>query len=117
MTLLQFAATQMAPLFSDLAGAKKASEQVAAEARRVGEVTASSVRQATSAMGGATRKAAQPARTLLGVFLIGLGLLLLADELGMLGWPVWASFATLWPVVLIAMGASLILNGLHRGSA
>ena len=100
-----------------VAGAKKASEQVAAEARRVGEVTASSVRQATSAMGGATRKAARPARTLLGFFLIGLGLLLLADELGMLGWPMWASFATLWPVVLIVMGASLMRSGLHSGRA
>ena len=97
--------------------AKKASEKVATDARRAGEAAAASVREATGAVGSATRKAAQPARTLLGVFLIGLGLLLLADELGVMSWPIWASLATLWPVILIAMGASLMLNGLHKERA
>ena len=97
--------------------AKRASEKVAADARRAGQAAAASVRGATGAMGSATRKAAQPARTLLGVFLIGFGLLLLADELGMLDWPIWANLATLWPVILIAMGASLMRGGLRRERA
>ena len=51
------------------------------------------------------------------LFGLVLGLLLLADELGIMDWPMWASLATLWPVVLIAMGASLMLNGLHKERA
>ena len=97
--------------------ARKTSEKVAADARRAGQAAAASVREATGAVGSATRKAAQPARTLLGVFLIGLGLLLLADELGVMSWPIWASLTTLWPVILIAMGASLMRGGLNKERA
>ena len=46
-------------------------------------------------------------RAVFGIGLMGLGLLLLLQNLGWLHWLTWAFLSTFWPVVLIAVGASL----------
>src|SRR5207249_1151362 len=48
-------------------------------------------------------------RVLAGAILITLGALFLLDRLSWLHWPHWARLQNLWPVILIAVGASLIL--------
>jgi phage shock protein C len=49
-------------------------------------------------------------RVLAGTILIVLGALFLLDRMAWLQWPHWARLANLWPVILIAVGASLILE-------
>ena len=49
-------------------------------------------------------------RVVAGSILIALGALFLLDRLSWLHWPHWARLANLWPVILIAVGASLILE-------
>ena len=50
-------------------------------------------------------------RAIAGGVLIVLGGLFLLDRLAWLRWPSWARLANLWPLILIAAGASLILEG------
>jgi len=49
-------------------------------------------------------------RVVAGSILIVVGTLFLLDRLSWLRWPHWARLANLWPVILIAVGASLILE-------
>jgi hypothetical protein len=44
------------------------------------------------------------------ILLIGLGLILLLNNLGVLGWGIWDVFVRLWPVVLIAIGLDILLG-------
>jgi phage shock protein C len=46
----------------------------------------------------------------IGLVLVLLGSLLLADNLGWLRWPYWARFETLWPLLLVALGVGLMLK-------
>jgi hypothetical protein len=46
------------------------------------------------------------------VILIGLGVILLLNSLGLLAWSVWEVIFRLWPVLLIAAGLEIILNRL-----
>lgn len=70
-----------------------------AGARLASEV-ASEVRQATAG--------AENAQAGLGALLVFVGSLMLAHNLGWLSWPRWASVETLWPLVLVALGAGLL---------
>jgi len=55
-------------------------------------------------------------RVVAGTILIVLGLLFLLDRLSWWHWPQWARLSNLWPVILIAIGVSLILEaGRARG--
>ena len=49
-------------------------------------------------------------RVVAGMILIVLGVLFLLDRFAFWRWPDWARLANLWPVILIAVGASLILE-------
>jgi phage shock protein C len=49
-------------------------------------------------------------RVVAGSILIVLGALFLLERLSWLHWPHWARLQNLWPVILIAVGASLILE-------
>jgi phage shock protein C len=53
-------------------------------------------------------------RAAFGVGLMGLGLLLLFQNLGWLHWLTWACLSTFWPVILIAVGASLAYGSRWR---
>jgi phage shock protein C len=49
-------------------------------------------------------------RVVAGSILIVLGALFLLDRMSWLQWPQWARLANLWPIILIVVGASLILE-------
>lgn len=49
------------------------------------------------------------------LILIGLGVLFLLDNFGMWNWDIWAFLGTVWPVILIAIGADILLGGRRRG--
>jgi hypothetical protein len=44
------------------------------------------------------------------VILIGLGIVFLLNNLGVLSWSIWATFLRLWPILLVAAGLDLILG-------
>lgn len=44
------------------------------------------------------------------VILIGLGIVFLLNNLGMLSWDVWETILRMWPVILIAIGLDLIIG-------
>jgi phage shock protein PspC (stress-responsive transcriptional regulator) len=52
-------------------------------------------------------------RVLAGAILIGLGAVFLLDRLPWWHWPQWARLASLWPVILIVVGASIIWQAFH----
>jgi len=91
------------------AGAAPApAEQVAAGVRAAGEQMAAGLRQAGEGGG---------AHTLVGAFLVILGAALLAHELDWLSWPRWARLETLWPLVVIALGVSMLMRSRQRSGA
>jgi phage shock protein PspC (stress-responsive transcriptional regulator) len=47
-------------------------------------------------------------RLAFGCFLILLGSILMLDRIPGFHWPAWASLETLWPLVLVALGAAII---------
>ncbi len=49
-------------------------------------------------------------RVVAGTILILLGVLCLLDRLSWWSWPRWARLANLWPIIIIVIGASLILE-------
>lgn len=56
-------------------------------------------------------------RWIVGIALIIIGALLLLDRLPWFHWPYWAHFGTLWPLVLVFIGAGLILRSRREASA
>ncbi|MGE0454040.1 MAG: PspC domain-containing protein [Vicinamibacteria bacterium] len=52
-----------------------------------------------------------------GAFLILIGAVILADNLGWLRWPHWANVETLWPLALVGLGAGLMLKSRRTHSA
>ena len=54
------------------------------------------------------------ARLAIGYGLIGVGTVLLMNNLDWIRWPSWARFEVLWPLVLVGMGAGLVLRSIHR---
>jgi phage shock protein C len=52
-----------------------------------------------------------------GAFLILVGTVILADNLGWLRWPHWANVETLWPIALVGLGAGLMLKSRRTTSA
>lgn len=57
-----------------------------------------------------------PERLLDGLGTVFLGAVLLGNTLGIVSWGVWWTFITLWPVLLIALGVSILGKGLHIGA-
>jgi phage shock protein PspC (stress-responsive transcriptional regulator) len=102
--LLYFAGWALMPR-SDALPADPSPEPVAAASgfdslRDAGHELASEVRKAT----------AEPASAQLaiGSLLVVTGALLLAHNFGLLYWPYWMRFETLWPLVLVALGLGLV---------
>lgn len=75
-----------------------AGDQLAAEVRKVAGDAAS-------------------AQLAIGTVLVVTGTLLLAHNLGWLEWPYWMRFKTLWPLLLVALGAGLVLKSKRAASA
>jgi phage shock protein C len=70
-----------------------------------------SLRDASGQIAAEVRKAAaEPASAQLaiGSVLVLTGSLLLAHNLGLLWWPYWMRFETLWPLLLVALGLGLV---------
>ena len=70
-----------------------------------------SLREAGQEMAAEVRRAtAEPASAQLavGAVLVLTGALLLAHNLGLLHWPYWMRFETLWPLLLVALGLGLV---------
>jgi phage shock protein C len=60
--------------------------------------------------GGTGSTSSSDGRWIAGLALIIVGALLLIDRLPWFHWPYWAHFGTLWPLVLVFIGAGLILK-------
>jgi len=70
-----------------------------------------SLRDASSQLAAEVRKATTDpasAQLAIGSVLVVVGTLLLADNLGLLHWPYWMRFETLWPLALVALGLGLV---------
>ena len=55
-----------------------------------------------------------PYRVLDGLGTVIVGAVLLGNTLGLVSWSVWWAFIMLWPVLLIALGISVLGRGLHQ---
>jgi phage shock protein PspC (stress-responsive transcriptional regulator) len=101
-------------------GVREAGESAAGEVRVAGERAAGSVRDAGENVATSFRQTSDRlggARVIMGSFLILFGSILLADQLGWWYWPAWASFSTLWPLVIIALGVSVLTRATgHPGA-
>jgi phage shock protein C len=53
-------------------------------------------------------------RAFVGIAIMSLGLAFLFHNLGWLQWPEWLRLATIWPLILVAIGASLVRGSLYR---
>jgi phage shock protein PspC (stress-responsive transcriptional regulator) len=70
-----------------------------------------SLRDASNQIAAEVRKATTDpasAQLAIGSVLVVVGALLLADNLGLLHWPYWMRFETLWPLALVALGLGLV---------
>jgi phage shock protein C len=70
-----------------------------------------SLRHASDQLAAEVRKATTDpasAQLAIGSVLVVVGALLLADNLGLLHWPYWMRFETLWPLALVALGLGLV---------
>ena len=70
-----------------------------------------SLRNASDQIAAEVRKATSDpasAQLAIGSVLVVVGTLLLADNLGLLRWPYWMRFETLWPLALVALGLGLV---------
>lgn len=70
-----------------------------------------SLRDASNQFAAEVRKATSDpasAQLAIGSVLVVVGALLLADNLGLLHWPYWMRFETLWPLALVALGLGLV---------
>jgi phage shock protein C len=83
-----------------------AAESLAHEVQETAARVASGFERAGAGVGGA--------RALVGYSLMVLGAVLLLDNLGWIHWPSWASLSTLWPLILLALGAGLVWRSLER---
>lgn len=91
---------------------REAGARLAAEVRSAAE---GGVRSAAESVGVGPADASK-AQAVVGSFLIVSGAVLLAHNLGWLEWPEWASFETLWPLLLVALGVGLILRSRRRSA-
>jgi hypothetical protein len=55
-----------------------------------------------------------PERILDGLGTVAIGCVLLGNTLGIISWGVWWTFITLWPVLIIALGISILGRGLQQ---
>jgi phage shock protein PspC (stress-responsive transcriptional regulator) len=53
-------------------------------------------------------------RAFFGIAVMSLGLALLFHNLGWLHWPDWLRLSTIWPLILVAIGANLVRGSLYR---
>ncbi len=53
-------------------------------------------------------------RAFFGIAVMSLGLAFLFHNLGWLSWPDWLRLSTIWPLILIAIGASLVRGSMYR---
>ena len=83
------APTEPAPAATGFESLRDAGQQIAAEVRKATGEPAS-------------------AQLAVGSLLVLTGGLLLAHNLGLLYWPYWMRFETLWPLVLVALGLGLV---------
>ena len=56
-------------------------------------------------------------RLLAGWLLIGVGSVLLFDEIPGIYWPHWARFSTLWPLILVVLGVAMISRSVKSEAA
>jgi hypothetical protein len=56
----------------------------------------------------------RPGRVLDGLGAVIVGCVLLGNTLGILAWGLWWTFATMWPVLIIALGISILGRGLRQ---
>ena len=77
--------------------------------RDAGSRLATEVRSVASGV-RASAPASESVQAAVGGLLILVGGFLLADNLGWLEWPWWASFEKLWPLVLVALGVGLVVK-------
>jgi phage shock protein C len=83
----------------------RAAESVGA----AGERAVEQLRGATARPGGG--------RLLAGWLLIGVGSVLLIDEIPGIYWPHWARFSTLWPLILVVVGVAMISRSVKSEAA
>ncbi len=96
--------------------ATAAAEQGFEAVREAGARVADEVRSAAE---NVRQSAPEPARAqaVVGSVLVVGGALLLADNFGWLRWPYWANVATLWPLLLVALGVGLIVKSQPKATA
>lgn len=75
--------------------------------REAGGRFASEVRAVASSVRSAA-PGSERIQAVVGGFLVVIGGVLLADNLGWLKWPWWADLGTLWPLILVALGVGLV---------
>ncbi len=88
-----------------LEAVREAGSRVADEVRSAAEGVREAAKNAREAAPGPGR-----AQAVVGTVLMLGGVLLLADNFGWLRWPYWANVGTLWPLMLVGLGAGLIVK-------
>lgn len=57
------------------------------------------------------RKPGRGTFSLLGLILVALGVIFLLQNLGVLGWGIWGTLWSFWPVILVLIGLNILLGG------